>query len=106
MNNLFRVFCIVIIDTLGCFYLPFDTFPQFVCSISILIYLALGIYAFENGRCRFSVTDALTCVPCILLMINYLIWDSLLRIITNIFIISLSTMGLYCYINSKKYSPN
>ncbi|EFS08989.1 hypothetical protein HMPREF1381_03284 [Enterococcus faecium R501] len=45
--------------------------------------------------------DALICIPYVSLLVNYLIWDSLLRIITNVLVILLSSIGLYSYMSSK-----
>lgn len=101
MKNYLKYFLIIGIETLGFYYLPTDNLFQIFCSTTILIHLAFGIYAFDKRICKFSILDALICIPYVSLMVNYLIWEGLLRISTNILVILLSAIGLYSYVSSK-----
>lgn len=100
MKNYLKYFLIVGIETLGFYYLPTGNLFQIFCSATILISLAFGLCAFDKRICKFSILDVLICIPYVSLMVNYLIWDSFLRIITNILVILLSSIGLYSYVCS------
>lgn len=100
-EELFKIFFIVGIETVGFYYLSNNNLFQIFCSATILIYLAFGVCTFDKRICKFSLLDALICIPYVSLMVNYLIWDSLLRISTNILVILLSCIGLYSYVNTK-----
>lgn len=101
MGERLKICCIIIIDILVLSYLPADNLFQIFCGVCVLFPIAAGVYIFKKVKCSFSALDALFTAPYVFLLIDYLVWDGILRILTNLFIIFFSTVGLYCYINSK-----
>lgn len=101
----FRAALIVITDLLVLSILPADTVLQIVTSATILFPLSLGIQMFSIHGWHFEILDVLLCVPYILMLGLYLKWTSIISILGNLFILTVSASGVYGYINTKKKSP-
>lgn len=91
-------------ETLGFYYLPSDNLLQIFTSMTILILVAFGIYGFDKNKFRLSLLDIIICIPYMLLVINFVEWNNIIRNMTNILVIIISLIGLYGYMNLNKES--
>lgn len=96
--------CMIIVDTLIISYLPANTLLQIFSSVVLMAPISLGICALADYRkhdFRFSILDVFICLPFLFLIIDYLIWNGWVRIVTNIFVVLFSTVGVHTSLNIK-----
>ena len=96
--------CMIIFDTLVISYLPAGTIFQILGSVTLISPIIIGMYAIANFKrddFRFSLLNALICIPYVFLLVEYLIWSGWIRIVVNIMIVIFSTVGIYAYLSLK-----
>ncbi|WP_269255500.1 hypothetical protein [Lactobacillus mulieris] len=94
----------IIFDTLVISYLPAGTIFQILGSVTLISPIIIGMYTIANFKrvdFRFSLLNALICIPYVFLLVEYLIWSGWIRIIVNIMIVVSSTVGIYAYLSLK-----
>ncbi len=97
-------FFMIIFDTLVISYLPAGTIFQILGSVTLISPIIIGMYTIANFKrvdFRFSLLNALICIPYVFLLVEYLIWSGWIRIIVNIMIVVFSTVGIYAYLSLK-----